>query len=152
MVLYHPVVDAATEAAADRSQAVATAPTAPLILIIEDDALSGELLHDALVSQHYRVTVAPHGRAALRYLRQHRPCLILLDLRLDLFDGRRFAAAYRAEPPPHAPIIVVSAELESERFYQAMEIAAYLEKPFRLEALYALVGRYCSPATSACTA
>jgi DNA-binding response OmpR family regulator len=131
---------------------IPTAPgQPPLVLVIEDDALTGDLLHDALRSQGYEVVVVRRRSRALSYLRQHTPCLILLDVGRPIDAGAAFAFAYRAEPPPHAPIVIVSAEDDVRGHCRTLPIGGYLDKPFDLDALFALVGRYCSPALAAPT-
>jgi DNA-binding response OmpR family regulator len=133
------------------AQILAAPQQPPLVLVIEDDLLTGDLLHDALCSQGYEVMVMRRSDGALRYLRQHTPCLILLDVYMPVDVWAAFAFAYTAEPPPHAPIVVVSAEEDVRRHCRALTVAEYLDKPFDLDALFSLVGRYCSPALAAPT-
>lgn len=142
----HSTLARSPETCGDVAQATTIGPQPSSVLVIEDDLLTSDLLYDALRSQGYEVVVMRHGRHALRYLRRHTPCLIVLDVRRPITDGAAFASAYTAEPPPHAPIIVVSAEEDVRRHFRVPAIAGYLDKPFDLDTLYALVGRYCSPA------
>jgi CheY-like chemotaxis protein len=65
-------------------------------------------------------------------------------MKMPVVDGWGFARAYRAQPGPHAPIVVFTAAVDARR--RAAEIGAegYLAKPFNLDDLRALVSR-CLP-------
>ena len=53
--------------------------TTRTVLVIEDDAMIQELVHDVLVDEGYRVLRASDGEAGLRVAASDRPGLILLD-------------------------------------------------------------------------
>lgn len=60
-------------------------------------------------------------------------------------DGWRFAGAYRAEPPPHAPILVLTAARDAAQYAAEIRAEAFLAKPFELSELLrilnGLIGR-----------
>lgn len=80
--------------------------------------------------------------AALELAQRHLPPLILLDIRMPGLDGWQFAAGYRALPGPHAPIVVITAGRDAAG--RAAEVGAddYLDKPFALDDLVAIVSRH----------
>ncbi len=95
----------------------------------------------ALEGERYRVQTAPHGAAALEAIRQKRPHLILLDLRMPVMDGWEFLRNYRQLPAPLAPVIALSATIGLEE--QALEAgaAAFYPKPFDLDTLLSAIAR-----------
>jgi CheY-like chemotaxis protein len=91
------------------------------------------------------VQLAEEGAAALAAAQRFRPDVILLDMRMPGVDGWRFAEAYRATPPPRAPILVLTAARDAEASAAEIEADAVLAKPFELaqliRTLNALIGR-----------
>ena len=109
------------------------------ILVVEDDSGLRELLSESLSAEGYDVVTAPNGLAALEQLEQQRPQAILLDMRMPVMDGWRFAEVYRQRPGPHAPIIVLSGTMDAEDQAAAIEADAFLDKPFTLDDLREIV-------------
>jgi CheY-like chemotaxis protein len=57
----------------------------------------------------YDVRVAPHGRAALKLIREQRPDILISDYTMLLMTGAELAAAIRSEPKlKDMPILLVS--------------------------------------------
>jgi len=83
------------------------------VLVVDDDFLVRELWGAILSDQGYRVQTAEHGAEALARVTSNRPDLILLDVEMPVMDGPAFAHAYQKTPPPHAPVIVLSADPEA---------------------------------------
>jgi CheY-like chemotaxis protein len=111
------------------------ASRAPIeVLLVEDDVNDVELTLHALQSAKLRnrVHVARDGAAALDFLRQHKPDLILLDLNLPKVDGREVLERIKAdERLRHIPVIVVTsseAEEDIARSYR-VNANAYVTKP-----------------------
>lgn len=63
-----------------------------------------------------------------------------------MVDGWAFAAAYRQLPAPHAPIIALTAAHDARARAAEIAAAAYLAKPFDVDALLDLVRRFVPPA------
>ena len=95
-----------------------------------------------LSGEGYEVMGAAHGAAALELIQQRPPTMILLDMRMPIMDGWTFARAYRQQPGPHAPIIVVTAAREAADRAEQIQAEGFLPKPFGLDELLALVGQY----------
>jgi two-component system, chemotaxis family, chemotaxis protein CheY len=115
------------------------------ILVVDDDEAILHSVEVILVDDGYPVVLAANGQEALALLEDHRPRLVLLDMKMPVMDGWAFAAAYRGQPGPHAPIIVMTAGRDSGQ--RAAEIAAegYIAKPFDIDDLIGLVRRYVLP-------
>ncbi|WP_165452820.1 response regulator [Paenibacillus thalictri] len=81
------------------------------VLVIEDDAVTSELMTKLLKKEGYAVRQAANGRAALESIGKVTPKLILLDLMMPEMDGFQFVAELRKnEEWSHIPIIVVTAK------------------------------------------
>jgi CheY-like chemotaxis protein len=111
------------------------------ILVVDDDEVILSTVEFTLSDEGYPVMTAPDGAAALDLVEQQPPELILLDMKMPIMDGWAFARAYRDQPGPHAPIVVMTAAADAAR--RAADIGAngYLAKPFDLEDLLTVVGR-----------
>lgn len=112
------------------------------ILVIDDDEAIRELTTMILADDGYEVLTAPDGAAALAIAERQPPSVILLDMRMPVMDGWKFASAYRSMPGQHAPIIVVSAAHDAEAWATEIGADAVLPKPFDLDDLLLLVERH----------
>lgn len=82
-----------------------------LVLVIEDDATTSELMTRLLKKEGYSVTQASNGRFALEYMKKEVPTLILLDLMMPDVDGFQFILELRKEETwSSIPIVVVTAK------------------------------------------
>jgi protein-histidine pros-kinase len=111
------------------------------VLVIDDDASIRDLVDLALSDQGYEVIAASDGQAALALVERTTPDVILLDMHLPVLDGWAFADTYRAQPGPHAPIIVCTAARDAATSAAEIQATAYLAKPFAVKDLCGLVNR-----------
>lgn len=81
-------------------------PSAPTILIADDEAAIVYIVEGKLAKAGYRVVVARNGQQALRLAAEHRPALAITDLNMPVMDGLAFSIALR-ENPDTADIPVV---------------------------------------------
>ncbi len=114
------------------------------VLVVDDDPDIREMLGMLLEVAGYTVRLAEHGQAALADLHAHpRPCCIVLDLQMPVMDGWSFRAAQQQDPAlADIPVIVVTAS-RSLAAAAALQVAAYLAKPFASERLLALIEQVC---------
>ncbi len=81
-----------------------------VILIVDDDAESREVLSELLAKEGYTVVCAENGRDALDYLSRSIPSLIILDLMMPIMSGWEFRERQRADPRLNSlPVVVTSA-------------------------------------------
>ncbi len=111
------------------------------MLVVDDDAPIRELVCAVLEGAGYAVHTAGDGAEALRVALEARPAVILLDLGLPGLDGRQFLAAYRREPGPHAPVVLLTGAGERESYAMEAGAAGHLSKPFKVADLLAAVER-----------
>jgi PAS domain S-box-containing protein len=131
----------------DQAPAPAAAPLpverrSPLILIVEDEPSSQELMARYLESEGYRTVAASSGTEGIRKAREHVPDAITLDM---LMPGRSgWETLYELRNTPETaqiPIIIVSV-VEETRMGFALGANEYLIKPVSKEALLESVHRH----------
>ena len=118
-----------------------------VVLVVDDDASIRELVGDALRYDGYRVVTAADGAEGLAALPALGPCVVLLDMRMPNVDGWEFSRRYRAGADCSAAVVVMTAADSAERWCAEIGGDACLEKPFDLDALYAVVARFCGGTT-----
>jgi two-component system cell cycle response regulator DivK len=118
---------------------------APL-LVVEDNDKNMKLLRDVLVANGYRVLEATTGREALALAAQHRPALVLMDIRLPDIDGvDALDQLRRDERTASIPVVALTAQAmqgDRERFLAA-GFDGYIPKPVNIVELVHLVGAHC---------
>jgi two-component system KDP operon response regulator KdpE len=104
--------------------------TAPLVLIIEDEAQMRKFLRASLTSHIYRCIDADRGQLGLELARSHLPDVIMLDLGLPDMDGLDVTRGLRSWTM--LPVIVISARGQENDKIAALDAGAddYLTKPF----------------------
>ena len=106
-------------------------PTAPSLLVVDDDADMLRLLTMRLTAAGYRVTAVTSAEAALTELQLKRPQLVLSDVRLPGKDGLALFDDIRALHPS-LPVILLTAHGTIPDAVEATErgVFTYLTKPF----------------------
>jgi CheY-like chemotaxis protein len=114
----------------------------PIVLVVDDDQPTRELLSDFLESEGYNVESARCGRDGLARVEAGGVDAILLDLRLPDMDGEMLCRTVRnSDRLADVPIILMSAEPEplQRRATQACGASDHLVKPFDLDDLLTAV-------------
>ena len=112
---------------------------------MDDDETIRRLVTLLLLDDGFDVVTAPDGKIALERAAEYPPDVILLDMDMPVVNGEEFAAAYRARPGPHAPIVVFTAGGRSAAACAVVDGAAVVDKPFdahRLAEVLASLGRH----------
>ena len=123
------------------------------VLIVEDNELNMKLFHDLLDSQGYETLQTREGLQALALAREHRPDLILMDIKMPRLDGVGATRAIRALDGPQRdiPIIALTANADPDdaKAYLAAGMAAVVEKPIKPERLRLAMNTALEPANAA---
>ena len=106
------------------------------VLVVDDEPEAVELLVEFLSSKGYEVLTATSGEEALRRVKENRPHLVLLDVRMPKMDGLEVLRRIR-EIDAEMGIIMVTAVNEEDVGRQALELGAfdYIVKPLDLKYL-----------------
>ncbi len=100
-------------------------------MIAEDEALIRMDLAEMLAEQGYEVVgEAGDGARAVELAEQHRPDLVILDVKMPVLDG--IAAAERIAEQRIAPVVILTAFSQRDLVERARDAGAmaYLVKPF----------------------
>ncbi len=101
------------------------------MVIAEDEALIRMDLAEMLVEEDFEVVgQAGDGETAIELAREHRPDLVVLDVKMPRLDGIAAAQAIAAERI--APVVILTAFSQRELIERARDAGAmaYLVKPF----------------------
>jgi CheY-like chemotaxis protein len=116
-------------------------PSGPVVVIVEDDPRSLDLLSLYIKSTGVRFATAGDGRQGLELVRRLRPAAVVLDIQLPILDGWDLLALLKADPDT-APIPVVVVSMVDERGKGfALGAAEYLVKPVSGNELRAALAR-----------
>jgi len=113
-----------------------------LILIVDDNPASLDILQARLTAHKYEVLTAADGEAGLAMAREKQPDLILLDIMMPKMDGIEVCRRIKDDPSlPFIPIIMVTAKADSKDVVAGLEAGGdeYLIKPVDHAALVARV-------------
>jgi DNA-binding response OmpR family regulator len=110
------------------------------VLVIEDEPKMAKVLHRALGSAGFRVTVAGTGHGGLAALDEGGYALVILDLLLPDVDGLAVLARARSRAPD-TPVLVLSAVTDVRSKVICLDLGAcdYVAKPCELVELVARI-------------
>ncbi|OGR97252.1 MAG: hypothetical protein A2016_03380 [Elusimicrobia bacterium GWF2_62_30] len=114
------------------------------VLVVDDDPNVGLLVSAVLKKHNYLVTTLSDGGAVMASLRESKPDIILLDLRMPGVDGYALCKSIREAPDTRdIPIIILSGVSETEAKVDTIELGAddFITKPFDVRELRARVNR-----------
>ena len=106
------------------------------VVVAEDEALIRLDLAEMLQGAGYDVVgQAPDGEQAIALVREHRPDLVVLDVKMPVLDGISAAEAIGKERI--APVVMLTAFSDKDLFERARDagVMAYVVKPFTIDDL-----------------
>ena len=114
-------------------------PSAPTILIVEDDLVIRQLVGDLMLREGFGVESAEDAKGMDAILARTRPDLVILDLMLPGEDGLSICRRLRAQDA--LPILMLTAKSDEIDRVVGLEMGAddYLVKPFGPRELLARV-------------
>ncbi|MFJ3901907.1 ANTAR domain-containing response regulator [Streptomyces sp. NPDC090025] len=115
----------------DAAEAAHVPPLTTRVVIAEDEALIRLDLKEMLEEEGYTVVgEAGDGATAVELAREHRPDLVILDVKMPVLDG--ISAAEKIAGESIAPVLMLTAFSQRELVERARDAGAmaYLVKPF----------------------
>jgi DNA-binding response OmpR family regulator len=115
----------------------------PVILIIDDDPSTLDILSGYLEECHYTVLIAEDGESGLKRADYARPDLILLDIMMPEMDGFETCRRLKEmESTRDIPVIFMTALADTEHKVRGFEAGAvdYVTKPIQREEVVARAG------------
>lgn len=114
-----------------------------LVLLVEDEYGSAEILHLLLETEGFRVALASNGKIALELLGGEKPAVILTDFMMPHVTGGELGQAVRANPLlEDIPVIVMSGTSEAVIRESFADYDAFVEKPYAADSLLELVRHF----------
>jgi two-component system cell cycle response regulator DivK len=120
--------------------------TDKLVLIVEDNDKSLELVQDILEFRGFRTLVAFNGYQAVELAREHQPDLVLMDIQLPELDGLSALEQLREDRSTVGiPVLALTAYAMTEDRGRlvAAGFDGYISKPIDVRSLHETVLRYC---------
>ena len=108
----------------------------PRVLVVDDDPDVAAALTDVLTLEGYTVTVASDGPEALEQVKEARPDVVLLDVKLPTMNGLEVLVCLRSLAP-EVGVVMVSGIYDEGTIRAALTLGAidYLVKPIKLQDL-----------------
>ena len=110
------------------------------ILIVDDEKDTCEILTEILEDEGYDASYALSGRSALRKIKENKPDLVLLDIKMAGMDGIDTLEHIRKSEKDLAVVMMTAyGSLDSAR--KAMQLGAleYITKPFDIKLISSIV-------------
>jgi signal transduction histidine kinase len=112
------------------------------VLVVDDDEMIRQLLHDALTMEGYQATTVQSGEAALQVLESSAVDVIITDLSMPGMNGLELIRRTNTDHP-HVPKIIITGAGTIENAIEAIRIGAYdyIRKPLNLGELWIVLNR-----------
>ncbi len=114
---------------------------APLVLVIDDDEHSRDILAQTLRRAGLRTAEASGGAEGLRMARELSPDLVTLDVLMPGTDGWTVLRELKSDPETAAIPVVLASISDDRALGSSLGAAAYITKPFERSALVETVHR-----------
>lgn len=114
------------------------------ILVVDDVATYRRLIEGYLKDLGLDLLEAENGAVAVDIVRERRPDLVLMDLRMPVLDGLAATKAIKEDPDLRSiPVIAVTGRVLNEDERETREVCdGYLKKPVQLGDLVATLTRF----------
>ncbi|MGH1433164.1 MAG: two-component regulator propeller domain-containing protein [Lewinella sp.] len=136
---YEPMLTLPATLAAppNKGEQASPPPTAPLLLIVEDNPEVRSYIEQVFAEQ-YRLVTAENGLEGLAMAKKHLPDLVVSDVMMPEMDGITFCGKLKTDLEiSHIPVILLTARTASLFKIEGLRIGAddYITKPFHPEEL-----------------
>ena len=124
---------------------VPTGRDRPILLMVEDDEFTHQLVAVTLASHDVELVFESDGARALERIRQVRPDVVLMDVLLPGGDGVELTQRLKSDPALAAiPVVMVTGEARRGILMRSMDAGAadFIVKPFTPDALVAKLARF----------
>jgi len=110
------------------------------ILIVDDEPNIRKLLSVRLKNSKYGVVEAADGKEALEKVKDEKPDLIILDVMMPVMDGYEFLKRLKKNREnSKIPIIMLTARYGMEGLFSALDINAFVPKPFKADKILSTI-------------
>lgn len=115
-----------------------------LVLVVDDNELNRILIKNVLEPMNIECIEAEDGEESIRLVKQNKPDLILMDIRMPHMDGYKASGLIREiEGFKEVPIIALTVEnIEEEKKYNNKLFNGYIQKPLEISRLIDELTKY----------
>ncbi len=142
------VTDPVTESAEIAARITGADAAGGLVLVIDDDPASRDLVMRHLTRAGYRTHGAAGGASGLKLARELKPAAITLDVLMPDMDGWAVLSALKSDPELADIPVIMATILDEKPLSLALGASDYITKPIDRDRLTALMRRYASSADS----
>jgi len=137
------VTEPLPEPASAPAKTTTPASASKLILVIDDDQDSADILQRNLTKSGYEVVVALNGADGIAMARKLKPSAITLDVMMPGLDGWSVLTTLKSEPETsHIPVIMVTM-LQDRQLGFTLGASEFLTKPVDQTKLRGVLAKYC---------
>jgi DNA-binding NtrC family response regulator len=123
-------------------------PQAGVVLVVDDEESVRSIAVRMLQRLGYQVASAPDGPGGLAYFQDHAPMIrcVLIDMTMPGMSGEALCQALWAFDPG-VRLVMMSGHAEQEmlQLMGSIPLAGFLQKPFNLERLRAVMAQVIGP-------
>jgi PAS domain S-box-containing protein len=130
------------QTASEPGAVVATDPSHPLVLVVDDNRQAAEILGRHLKAGGFRMEVARTGPEALAKARRLKPVAVTLDILLPEIDGWEVLARLKADSATRDIPVVVISVVDDPTLGRALGAIDYFVKPVDGKALLSRLDQY----------
>ena len=108
------------------------------VVVVDDDVMNLKMAGTILSKHNMRVTALKSGTALLEYVKDNRPDLILLDIKMPVLDGfATLESLKRQGAAADIPVIFLTADESRDSETRGLQLGAmdFIKKPFVPEVL-----------------
>jgi CheY-like chemotaxis protein len=118
------------------------------VLVVDDEEETQSLIEYVLKGGGFEVALCGNGREAFDRIEKEKPDLLILDLMLPGVDGYSIQEKLSHDMRlKNIPVIVLTALQPAEAMFRKFpNVAGFMVKPFKVDALLELVKKACAPA------
>ena len=113
-----------------------------LVLVIDDDPTTSELMSRLLRDAGYEVATAADGKTGLALAAQLKPAVITLDVMMPDMDGWSVLSALKADPALADIPVILATLVDDPNLAFTLGAADYFTKPIDWPRFSAVLGRY----------
>ncbi len=108
------------------------------VLVVDDDAMMGELMAAVIDSAEYQTVVAANGLEGVHLAQTIAPAVVFCDLSMPGMNGEEVIRSLRADPrTAQIPLVLMTGHTPDDM--HQLGVDAFLQKPFRLEEVLPLL-------------
>lgn len=113
------------------------------IVVGEDDEAIIEVVKIILEDGGYKPIGVMEANSIIKIVQKSMPALILLDIWMSGENGGDIAKKIKSDKKlSHIPIVMISANNETEHIAKGVGADGFLQKPFNMEDLMAIVAKF----------